>query len=211
MLDLHTCDPGFRIDDSTPFDLLDAAEKLPAWDEHSLAVADTLLNAWCVRACMHEDREGTSALSTTLRALLDRLPHSQQIPPAWRARWQAYLDLLAGRSLCFTSDQEIDTLRSRQHVDNLLRALPPDGSFMAQSKLKQELELGNKFSDSRLSQLLGQIADHGLIAPRRQGKCKEWQLTERGRALFPDAKPQFARPETSSGRGTDAFVIKKAA
>lgn len=185
MIDLHTSDPGLRVDDSTPFELLDAAEQLPVWDEHPLAVADYLLNAWCVRACMNEDPEGTSALSTTLRALLERLPNSPMLPEKTRHRWQAYLDLLSARALRFTSEREIETLLTRQHVEDLLRALPADGAYKAQG----ELNANGKFGNSRLSQLLGQIADHGLIDQRKQGKCKDWRLTERGQTIAARLNP----------------------
>lgn len=180
MLDLHTGNPELRVDDTSPFELLDAAENLEAWDETTCTVADYLLNAWTLQACMNEDPEGLAELSTTLDALLDRLPNSAQLPSPWRDRWLGYHDLLNGRSLRFTSDKEIAALLARKHIPELLRELS-SSSFLAQAELREReaLQLG----ESRASQLLGQMEDHGLVQHRQRGKYKEWQLTPRGQAL----------------------------
>lgn len=182
MLNLPSLNPELHIDDSRPQELVAAAAQLAAWDERTLASADTLLEAWTLRACMNDDPEGTADLVIALRALLERLPSSGSVPAASRHRWQAYLDLLNTRTLRFTGDAEIAVLLQRPHVGELLGVLPANGAFLAQGEIKNSLQQqGRQFSDSRLSQILGQIEDHGLIDHRRRGKYKDWRLTESGR------------------------------
>ncbi len=190
MLNLHTSNPEIYIDDNTPRDLVDAAEKLSAWDQEAGATVDYLLNAWVLRACMNDDPEGTTDLNVAIRTLLDRLPISGSVPEAWRHRWQAYQELLGARTLRFTTQREIDALLGRQHIKDLLLLLPRDGDFRAQPELHLAGETGRqRFSDSRLSQLLGQIEDHGLIAHRKRGRNKDWRLTESGRQVAAQLAP----------------------
>lgn len=177
-LNLRTHDPQDRVDDSNPLELLAAAQALEAWDEDTLSVADYLLNAWTVRACMNGDSADISDLETVLRALLERLPTSPSLPLITRGRWQGYHDLIAGRALCQPlnqpSNKKTDPILDRTHVRDILALLPINGGFVEQSNLN----LAGKLSPSRLSQILGSMADHGLIQFRRNGKCKEWRLTE---------------------------------
>lgn len=176
LLDLRTSDPGRRVDDAEPRDLLAAARALSAWDDETRSVADYLLNAWTMRACMSGDPEDIADLETTLRALLDRLPSASQLPETLRGRWQGYADLLASRALCRPTERNMDAFLERDHVRPILALLPAGGEFRAQAELNPE----NKLSPARLSQILGAMADHGLIQARRRGKFKDWRLTRAG-------------------------------
>ena len=185
MLDLHTANPELYIDDRRPQDLIAAAEQLATWDEAASASADCLLNAWTLRACMNEDPEGTADLAVAIRALRDRLANSRSLPDSYRHRWQGYLELLNSRTLRFTNAAEIELLLNRPHVVELLRTLPANGEFFPQWEVKAALATQEKrFSDSRLSQILGQIEDHGLIGHRKRGKYKDWRLTESGQQVL---------------------------
>ncbi len=175
-LNLRTSDPERRVDDSSPLELLTAARELPAWDETTRYVADYLLNAWTLRACGSDDPESIGELETVLDALLERLPNSAQLPESLRGRWEGYLSLLAGQLLRLPSEDDLQELLAREQIRSLLQSLPADGSYLAQSDLKD----AENYSASRLSQLLGEIADHGLISSRKRGRNKDWRLTEQG-------------------------------
>lgn len=98
-LNLRTADPDFRVDDRSPLDLLAAARKLQYWDDTTLEVAEYLLNAWTLDACINGTEQSIADLETTLHALLERLPNSRQVPLALKRRWEGYQSLLAGKML----------------------------------------------------------------------------------------------------------------
>ncbi|WP_374327160.1 hypothetical protein [Azonexus sp.] len=221
-LNLRTSDPELRVDDSSPLELLAAARELSAWDDTTRYVADYLLNAWTLRACSNDDPESIGELETVLDALLERLPNAAQLPESLRGRWQGYLSLLAGQLLRLPSADDLKDLLAREQIHKLLQSLPTDGRYLAQSELKD----AESYSASRLSQLLGEIADHGLISSRKRGRHKDWRLTERGQQLLAEPNPMrqprpskvaaqaavTANPKASAQRGMSAFKeIKKAA
>lgn len=220
-LNLRTSDPELRVDDSSPLELLAAARELPEWDDTTRYVADYLLNAWTLRACSNDDPESIAELETVLDALLERLPNASQLPESLRGRWQGYLSLLAGQLLRLPSADDLKDLLARDQIRNLLQSLPADGSYLPQGDLKD----AESYSASRLSQLLGEIADHGLISSRKHGRKKDWRLTERGQQLLAEQKPHVSKiaartasatnPQVSAQRGISAFSprqeIKKAA
>lgn len=189
-LNLRTADPELRVDDSSPLDLLAAARELPEWDNTTREVADYLLNAWTLRACGSDDPETLGELETVLDALLERLPNSGQLPASLRGRWEGYLSLLAGQMLRMPSAEEVHEFVSREQISSLLQSLPTDGRYLPQSELKA----GESYSASRLSQLLGEIADHGLISARKRGRNKDWRLTERGQQVL--AQQSASKPPT---------------
>lgn len=202
-LDLRTGDPGLRVDDSAPRELLAAARVLDAWDDETRSVADYLLNAWTMRACMSGDPEDLADLETTLRALLDRLPTSAQLPDTLKGRWQGYIDLLAGRALCRPGARDMEAFLARDHVRSILDLLPADGSFRPQSELNPD----NKLSPARLSQILGAMADHGLVQFRRRGKFKDWRLIGTGQRHVRDGQQDpLPTGSPSARRGSSAFT-----
>ncbi|WP_371325232.1 hypothetical protein VX159_06875 [Dechloromonas sp. ZY10] len=188
-LNLRTADPELRVDDSSPLDLLAAARELAEWDDTTRNVADYLLNAWTLRACSSDDPETLGELETVLDALLERLPNAGQLPASLRGRWEGYLSLLAGQMLRIPSDEELREFIRRKQISSLLQSLPIDGRYLAQSELKD----AKSYSASRLSQLLGEIADHGLISARKNGREKDWCLTERGRQML--AQQSASKPQ----------------
>jgi predicted transcriptional regulator len=203
MLNLHTHTPESRVDDSTPQALTEAAEALSNWDEHACTVIDYLLNAWTLRACMNDDPEGLADLETALNILLNQLPQSGTLEQRWRHRWQAFQAILCERALRFTTDREIADLLQRKHITDLLHHLATaQQGEVSQTELRTPLDL----SQSRASQLLGQIADHGLVQHRKLGKEKAWSLTQKGRevATLPPissiAPPTPASPITPTRR-----------
>ncbi len=199
-LNLRTGNPELRVDDSSPFELLAAARELPAWDETTRYVADYLLNAWTLRACGSDDTESIGELETVLDALLERLPHSAQLPETLRGRWEGYLSLLAGQLLRLPSEDDIQELLNRDQISRLLQSLPADGSYLAQSELKD----AENYSPSRLSQLLGEIADHGLISSRKRGRNKDWRLTERGQQVLIQYSPSQASRTSKIAQKTES-------
>ena len=180
MLNLHTHTPESRVDDTTPQALTEAAEALSDWDEHACTVIDYLLNAWTLRACMNDDPEGLADLETALNILLNQLPQSDTLEQRWRHRWQAFQAILCERALRFTTDREIADLLQRKHITDLLQHLATaKQGEVSQSELRTPLNL----SQSRASQLLGQMADHGLVQHRKLGKEKAWSLTPKGQEV----------------------------
>jgi DNA-binding MarR family transcriptional regulator len=224
-LNLRTGDPELRVDDSSPHELLDAASRLETWDDTTRYVADYLLNAWTLRACGSDDPKSIGELETVLDALLERLPNAGQLPESLRGRWEGYLSLLAGQLLRLPSEEDLQELLSRDQISSLLQSLPADGSYLAQGELRDT----ESYSASRLSQLLGEIADHGLISSRKHGRNKDWRLTERGQQMLAKQshgqQPRLRRIATKSAptsnstpsplRGMSAFRLhpqeKKAA
>lgn len=171
----YSADLADRVDDSDPLKFLVVAQTLEEWDDDFIAAADYLLTAWTMRACMSGDRTDISDLETTLRALLERLPASSSLPDILRGRWQGYLALLASRALCLPSEDETQAFLERTYVRDILALLPASGESVAQA----ELDLGGKLNPLRLSQILGSMADHGLIAPCREEGIKKWRRIDR--------------------------------
>ena len=72
--------------------------------------------------------------------------------------------------------------------------------YLAQSELKD----AENYSPSRLSQLLGEIADHGLISSRKRGRNKDWRLTERGQQVLIQYSPSQASRTSKIAQKTES-------
>lgn len=183
-LDLHTDSPERYVAQAHPMDLVTALGKLDAWDDTACAVADYLLNAWTLSACMRrDDREGLEDLEYCLHQVLDLT--ERPAPVAWQARWHGYLDLLQARALLHTDADDIVDLLGRKYVPEVLETLARASGEARQGKLRDALDIGQE----RLSQVLRQMEGRGLITRRRQGRENRVALTELGRTHTQPRQP----------------------
>lgn len=171
-LNLHTADLALRVDDCTPYHLLEALRAISnPLNEIELYATDYLLQAWTLRACMTGDLNAIEVLDTTLAYLEGR-----KTSWAYQAKWEAYQGLLASRCLLLPNASDVDDLLQDETLLQLLGELPADGQFVAQAAITSAA----CFSPERLSQYLGQLSDYGLTEARLRHKSRDWRITPAG-------------------------------
>lgn len=171
-LNLHTADLALRVDDCTPYHLLEALRAISGpLTEIEAYATDYLLQAWTLRACLTGDLNAIGILDTTLAYLNER-----ETSLAHQAKWEAYRGLLAARCLLLPDDSDIHALLEDETLLQLLGELPADGQFVALDAITSAA----CFSPERLSQYLGQLSDYGLTEARLRHKSRDWRITPAG-------------------------------
>jgi DNA-binding MarR family transcriptional regulator len=179
-VNLHANDPTLLVDRSTPPELLDAIQKLPAWDEKALETANLLITVWTSNAIARQnDREGISELQRLIHYALNRSDAAVTLPDEYRYRWEEASDLLESRRLNLAhADPEAQI--NRQHVREILELL----HWHDEREFPQS-ELAGRFgvTTGRVTQIVGPLEANGLITKRKQGREVLLQLTTRGKSI----------------------------
>lgn len=191
MIDLHTDDPARLAAVATAPELAKAARRLDIWDERAASAADRILIVLAMRACArHGDREEIGEVQRAITQLTRQAKSATTLPEHFRARWQAFADLLEARRLQLAGAAP-ESLLGRRHVTEILLAAVAAGNGLRQNEVRQHLEA--EITPGRISQLLSLMESHGLIERTRSGRDNLIRASEQARQLLRSSAPAAPR------------------
>ena len=146
-----------------PKDVLAELRKTQRLPPEARTLLDFALRHWIMkRLARPSDTEGVLELDDLAAIALHSLPDDEQSAP-YRARWQAFRDLLESKRLAI-GGRESGRARNLLHASPILELL--QHGPVPQAEVRKRLGL----SAARLSQVLGVMEEGGLIARMKRGK-----------------------------------------